>query len=191
MNAGKQTAWSFVLLIALACSCWYFASTPNTNRLDAKTLATTIDTTIQNLKVRQYDLKGNLINTLETPLLRHIPFNDTHYLKMPHIVARQTMDAPWEIDSESATALHGGEKIIFSQNVTIHQVNHGEHQPDSVLKTEELVYFPKEKRATTEKEVVYEQAGSKILSVGMNAYLSEKRVQLLKNARGFYDPMHG
>ncbi|WP_196211486.1 LPS export ABC transporter periplasmic protein LptC, partial [Legionella pneumophila] len=37
----------------------------------------------------------------------------------------------------------------------------------------------------------FEQPGNIIQSTGMNAYLDEKRVELLHKARGSYDPAKG
>ncbi|WP_133128217.1 LPS export ABC transporter periplasmic protein LptC [Legionella nagasakiensis] len=190
MNASKQAAWLFIALISLACSGWYFASTPATQKLDDKTLSTTVDTTIHQLTVYQYDAHGKLVNYLQTPLLRHIPQDNKHWLKTPHIIITQAKEPPWEIRSKQAISLHGGEKITFSKSVVIHQPKDG-HTPESTLKTEEMIYFPKEKLAMTEKEVTYEQPGNIVQSTGMKAYLAEKRVQLLNRARGIYDPKHG
>ncbi|AHE67465.1 LPS export ABC transporter periplasmic protein LptC [Legionella oakridgensis] len=191
MNAGKQAVWLFIALIALACSGWYFASTPAVAiKLDAQTLSTTVDTTISQLTVRQYDAHGELANYLQTPLLRHIPKDNTHWLKTPHIMITQAKESPWEIRSKQAISLYGGQKITFNKNVIIHQSQHGQ-TPESTLTTEEMIYFPKDKLAITDKEVTYQQPGNIVQSTGMKAYLAEKRVQLLNQARGTYDPQHG
>ena len=47
----------------------------------------------------------------------------------------------------------------------------GEKTQESTLKTEEVTYFPKEKKATTILFVTFEQPGNIVQSKGMNAYL--------------------
>ena len=190
MNAGKQAGWLFVVLISLACMGWYFASSTPVVKLDDQTLATTTDTVITNLSVHQYDVDGKLINFLQTPLISHVPLNNTHWLKEPHIIVNQK-DAPaWDIRSHEATSVQGFGQITFSNDVVIQQKN-DDQTVGSTIKTEEITYFPKDKLATTEAEVTYEQPGNIVHSKGMKAYLAEKRVQLLSSARGSYVPKQG
>ncbi len=191
MNAAKQAAWLFGILIVLACSGWYFASSPNIPyKLDDKTLSTTVDTRIYDLTVRQFDEQGQLANRLETPLLEHIPENNTHFLQKPRIVIAQANQLPWNIQSERAVAAKGGEEITFIKHVIIHQ-NKDLHGQESTMRTEKIIYYPKAKKATTSLLVTFEQPGTLVKAIGMNAFLAEKRVELLKKARGSYAPSHG
>ncbi len=190
MNAGRQAAWLFVALMALACSSWYFASTTPVAKLDDRTLSSTADAIITDLTVKKFDAKGQLANYLKTPLMHHIPFNNTHLLTTPLIIIAQQNQPAWEISAQQATSLHGGEEITFVNDVVIHQGKDA-HTQESTLKTQVITYFAKDKVAKTEADVTYEQPGNIIQSTGMNAYLAEKRVQLLHQARGTYVPTHG
>lgn len=191
MNAAKQAVWLFSILLLLACSGWYFASTSTTTyKLDDKTLSVTTDTIIKELHVRQFNEQGQLANRLETPLLEHVPLNDTHLLDHPRIMITQENQSPWKIQSEQAVAVNGGEEITFIKNVLVHQ-NKGENNQESTLRTEKITYYPKTKKATTSLAVVFEQPGTVVKATGMNVYLDEKRVELLSRARGSYVPSHG
>lgn len=188
MNAAKQAAWLSIALIILAFSGWYFAGSGPVAKLDAKTLSTTPDAIVTNLTVRQFNTKGSLANYLQTPLMHHIPQDNTHTLQSPHILVTQPEEQQiWDIRSHYATAVNGGAQITFTKQVVIHQQN--AQNPESIFKTEELVYFPRDKLAITDKEVTFEQPGNLIQSKGMKAWLVEKRVQL-SNARGTYDPKY-
>ncbi len=190
MNASKQAAWFFLALIGLACSGWYFASETPVIRLDTKTLSTTTDAIISHLTVRQYNTDGQLTNYIKTPLMHHIPLNNTHWFKEPHIIIAQQDQPAWEIHSKQATSFRGGEEITFKKDVLIHQGKDDRTQ-ESTLKTEEITYFPKRKFASTTAKVTFEQPGNIVHSTGMNAYFAEKRVQLLGQAQGTYEPKHG
>ena len=190
MNAVKQAVFLFLSLIALASSGWYFAVSPNKFKLDAETLIKTSDTVINDLSVQQYSPEGELINSLQTPLLRHIPKNNTHWIKTPHIVIKQSNQPAWEINAEHAIALYGGEKITFYQSVRIHQ-SKSEHNKESTFTTERITYFPKTKLALTSKDILFEQPGSRVQSKGMRANLEKKHIQLLSQTRGVYDPKQG
>jgi len=189
MTAIKQIGWLVVAAVSIACSVWYFvlSSNPIKITLDRHTLTTTIDTLVTDLAVRQFNAEGQLTHFLQTPLMQHIPENNTHLLTTPHILVKEDKQPPWEIHANHATALHGGQQITFSQHVIVHQ-HHDKQSEETILKTEEITYFPKEKLATTLKEVTLTQAHNQMQSTGMKAYLAENRVQLLSNTRGHYEP---
>lgn len=190
MNAAKQAGWLVMILITLACSGWYFASSSShTFKLDDKTLSSTPDTIISQLTVKQFDENGRISNYLQTPSMQHVPLNNTHQLVTPHIIVTQKNQTPWEIDALEATALYGGKEITFNKQVVIHQ-KQTEHTQETTLKTEQITYFPKKQLATTPKEVTFTQAGNVVQSTGMKAYLAESHVQLLNNARGTYAATH-
>ena len=69
----------------------------------------------------------------------------------------------------------------------IHQKENA-HTSESTISTEELTYFPKDKLATSALKVTYKQQNNQVEAVGMRAYLNDKRVQLLSQARGTYAP---
>lgn len=190
MNAARQAAWLFITLLALAISGWYFASSSVIFKMDVQALSTTPDTEISQLTVQQFDVNGQMSHYLQTPLLRHIALNNTHQLTTPHIIIAQPNQPNWEIHAQNATALHGGEQITFNENVIIHQKQDA-HRQASTFTTEELVYFPKDKLATSTKEITFAQAQNVVRSTGMKAYLADNHIQLLSNARGTYAPNHG
>lgn len=188
MNATKQALWLFIFLISLASSAWYYASfSIKLPKLDASTLSITPDATIKQLKIKQFGDNGQLVNSLETPYMQHIPAENTHKLKTPQIQITQDNQPAWKINAEEATSLHGGETIIFRNHVIVHQHDQKTNQMTQ-LRTEELIYYPKQKKATTKRDVIFEQPGIQVQSTGMIAYLEEKRVKLLSNARGTYAP---
>lgn len=190
MNAAKQALWLFFTLIILAISAWYYSNMETATKLDNETLSSTIDATITQLTVRQFNSEGLLTNLLITPLMQHIPKEDIHLLQTPHITIAQVDQPSWDIRSLKAKSFNGGQRIIFSKEVIVHQ-NQGDKTQESTLKTEEVTYYPKEKKATTDLFVTFEQPGNIIQSTGMNAYLDEKRVELLHQARGSYVPAKG
>lgn len=187
MNMAKQTIWVLVAALLLIGSSWYYKQLKPLIRLDNETLSTTIDSTVTKLTVRQFNENGELANLLTTPLMEHIPKDNIHLLQTPHIVIKEKDQPEWEINSRTAKSYQGGERITFINKVVVHQ-NPDKKTQESTLKTEEVTYFPKEKRATTDLFVTFEQPGNIIESTGMNAYLEEKRVELLHGAKGSYAP---
>lgn len=189
-NIKRQINWLLVAIIVIAGSAWYFHQPQKVQKLDSETLSSTVDATVVQLTVRQFDAEGTLVNVLKTPLLQHIPKDDVNLLQTPRIHIAQENQPAWEIQSQQAKSVAGGESITFMQQVIVHQGASDKTQ-ESTLKTEEVVYYPKLKKATTNLLVTYEQPGNFVQSLGMNAYLDEKRVELLHQARGRYDPAKG
>lgn len=190
MNTAKQSLLIVITLILLVCSGWHFLTIKVGIKLDNETLSTTPDSLVYNLSVKQFNKDGQLTNVLTTPFMEHIPKGDVNLLQNPHIVIAQADQPAWDISSRKATAYDGGERITFMEQVVVHQAQ-GDKTQESTLKTEEVTYFPKEKKASTHLFVSYERPGNLIQSKGMNAFLDEKRIELLHQARGSYDPAKG
>jgi lipopolysaccharide export system protein LptC len=190
MNAMRQALWLMLALLLLAGSGWYYASKPPVIKLDKKNLSTSVDTVVTNVTVRQFNIKGQLTHYLQTPLIHHIALNNTHELTTPHIMVTHDDQKPWVINAKKAVALYGGKQITLINEVVIHQSNH-ETAEETTFKTQELTYFPNQKRATTTKDITFSQPGAVVKSTGMNAYLAENRVQLLSHASGIYAANHG
>ncbi len=190
MNAAKQAAWLFCVLIALAGSGLYYASSTAISRLDEQTLSKSADRVITNLIFKRFDDMGRLISHLQSPEVQHIPASDTHFFTSPHLTLTQTDQPAWEINAKHGQVIKNGEQIIFTHEVIIHQ-NKSEHNQESTLRSEEITYFPKEKLATSQSAVSFEQPGRTVRSAGMKAYLADKRVQLLSQAHATFEPNHG
>ncbi len=188
MNATKQAAWLFCSLVALAFSSMYFASSKPVKRLDDSTLSKTADILVSNLIIRRFDIAGNLINFIETPMMQHIPENNIHLLTSPKLTLAETNQPAWEISAKMAKGLNGGEQITFIQDVIIHQ-GKSKNGEESTIKTEILDYFPKTKIASTEAPVSFAQAGSIVHSHGMKANLEEKKVHL-SQVKANFEPKH-
>lgn len=190
MNTAKQTIGLLLTLLILSIAGWYYTHLETGIKLDKETLSTTVDATVTGLTVRQFDQNGFLANLFITPLMHHVPKKNIYLFKTPHITIAQKDQPSWEISSKKAKSFHGGQKIVFSRNVVVHQ-NQGDKTQESTLKTEKVIYYPKEKKASTNLLVTFEQPGNKVQSTGMNAYLDEKRVELLHKAKGIYVPAKG
>lgn len=191
MNAARQALTLALLMLALACAGWYFASSAPKFKLDAKALSVLPDMIIYGLEVKQFNDKGVLVNELHTPMLTHVQAQDKHILKDPEIrIVQQEGKPAWKIESQEAVALHNGEEITFYRQVRVEQPK-GENSPGSLLTTEQIVYYPKTNQAMTDLPVMFAQPGTVVHSTGMRADLAKQQVQLLHQARGSYVPNQG
>ncbi|PJD96879.1 MAG: LPS export ABC transporter periplasmic protein LptC [Legionella sp.] len=187
MILNKHTLAVVLTVLVLMGSSFYYTQFKPVIQLDNETLSTTIDTSILQLSVKKFNELGELSSLMTTPRMEHIPKNNVHLLQTPHVVIKEKNQPDWEIKSRQATSINGGHTITFSQKVVMRQRMANGTQ-ESKLKTEEITYYPKQKKATTNLFVTFEQPGNTIQSTGMNAYLDEKRVELLHGAQGSYAP---
>lgn len=141
------------------------------------------DQKITGLQVSFYNEQGQLTHQLQTPAMTHIPHEDTHRFKHPHIIISEPNQPVWEIHARQATALHQ-QQIIFKQNVRIQHHAFNQH-PAGIIKTNSLSYFPRIKKAMTEEEITWIQAGNTIQSQGMTAYLDRQQIDL-NQAKAIY-----
>ena len=187
---SKQVIGILFTVAVVIYSGWYHSHPKIKNQLDDATLSSTVESTVTQLSVHQFNTEGELATVLTTPLMEHIPKGDMNVFQKPHIIIAQKDQPSWEIRSLKGQSFDQGQRIVFIKQVVVHQ-NPGKKTLESTLKTEEVTYYPKEKKAQTDLLVTFEQPGNFIQSTGMNAYLDEKRVELLHQARGSYVPAKG
>ena len=192
MNKSRLLNWACILITGFVCSFWYYMSNSSANRLaiDKEKLKNSVDITVTDISFKGFNQKGELANYLETPLVEHVPKNNTHLLTKPHIIVKEEDEAPWDINAKYAKAVKGGHKITFSKDVTIAQkkdIKNG----NILLRTEEITYFPNKKYAITKKDVKLQQDESIVEATGLKAFLAENRIQFLSKARGHYEQKNG
>lgn len=192
MNKIKIINWLCVIVTICLCFFWYHMSNTNNDNLviDKESLKNSIDMTINNINIKEFNANGKLTNFIESKEVNHIPQHDTHILTNPHIIVKEGEQLPWDINAKSATATHGGQKVTFSKDVKIIQ-----KQPSNIgniqLYTDKITYFPNKKYAITKNDVKLQQNNSIVEATGLKAYLTESRIQFLKNARGRYEQNNG
>ncbi|MCD6045408.1 MAG: lptC [Gammaproteobacteria bacterium] len=187
MILTKKYYFLNVLLLLLAIVSflgWYqFKTNPST----AKTAAS-IDAFAIGIQGVQFDELGQKQGEMDSPKLLHFARDDSSVLTTPLITLySKDNKAPWSISSQTGKTFNGTEKVDLIDNVVIHQ-SPGAQNQDTTITTSLLHIFPNQQLANTDKPVTLVQSGVKITSVGMNAYLDQKHVTLLSQARGFYDP---
>ncbi len=187
MIATKKYYFINALLLLLAIVSflgWYnYTGNPGNAKTTAKIDAFAID-----IDGMQFDVLGQKQGELKSPKLLHFANDDSSLLTTPRLTLySKDNKAPWSITSQTGKTFNGTEKVDLIDNVVIHQPTSAQNQ-DTTISTSLLHIFPKQQLANTDKSVTLVQSGVKITSIGMNAYLDQKHVTLLSQARGFYDP---
>ncbi len=184
----RHVATLLVLFIAFAYSAWLIKVTsPKTQ--EERYSDKIPDYYLTDVVALEFNEQGQLLHQLLSPKVIHIPSDDTVLLKAPHITVYSTdvpPQAPWQI-----TALHGktieNNKYAWLWNqVVLHQPSSAQNKEMTIL-TSRMRVVPSENIADTHAPVTVIQPGLEVHSIGMRAFLKEKRVDLLSRAQGVYD----
>lgn len=182
MNAAKQACWLVCLLIALGGGGWYFVSSSPIPQLDNATLAKLPDMVATELTLHRFDSDGKLLHALETPKMYHIPATDTHFFDAPKAWVNQAQQPPLTMQATHGKIPKEGKEVIFYGEVTGKQ-RHPTLNQMRTFKTEELVYFLKQKHVFSPREVFLVDPDYTLSSNGMKIDLEEKQLQCLKEFR--------
>lgn len=185
MSSGKQYIYGFIVLLGLGFMGWYYAQPQATVKLSHQQLANLPDATFIHLKVTQFNDAGQIASLLTIPQLVHYPANNTSIMQSPIITLYRPQQPPWVITARHGKSEQGSTQITLWEDVVLHQAS-GVNTKESTISTSKIVYFPKQQFATTDQNITLQQPGVIVHSQGMNAYLSQQRVQLLHQARGQY-----
>lgn len=145
-----------------------------------------IDYSITQLSVKDYSPEGVCIHALHTPLIQHLTKKNGHVLQKPHITLSETNQSYWDIHAQKGYTFKN-DVFTLIHNVKIEQPA-SIHKPATLLTTEKISYYSKEKQAKTTDAVTIQQAENKVHAIGMNADLAENKIELLSQVRGRYEP---
>lgn len=112
--------------------------------------------------------------------------NDYFLFTKPIFTFYENQPTPWQVSSESARGVAGGNLMTLSNNVVIQQdsVEHGL----ITAKTEELLINTKAQTAETDKPVNMRNNRMTIDAIGMQANLQDNNVLMKSNVKVFYAP---
>ncbi|NNM59899.1 MAG: LPS export ABC transporter periplasmic protein LptC [Legionellales bacterium] len=140
-----------------------------------------------NVTATETSIKGVLKDKFITPKAVHYATNDTTFYDNPHIISYpDDGKSPWDITALHGKSINGTDKLILSDNVKIYEPA-GPQNNDTWITTSWLVVYPKQNYAETDKPVTFIEPDLTVNSIGMRVYFKEKRIELLKQARGVYD----
>ena len=187
MNTYRQVSIKFSLLATIALGLWLLYGTSQQHLQVQKTQAINPDSFAEQIHVTQFNDDGSLREQLFSPKVIHYLADDLTNITTPNIIYYVPNKPVWTINSEYGQSRNAYHTIELWDHVTLHQAA-SKDKKETALFTHHLNYFPKQDRAYTQAQVTLEQPGVHITAKGMQAFLTEQRIQLLSQARGRYDP---
>jgi len=138
-----------------------------------------------NAKRTQFREDGRLHSELTSPRVEHLLGSEVSLLETPNLLLHQDSAQPWRIQSETAEVSPDGKRVELKGNVRIHL--HDEHERDVLVTSSRMTLLPEEQYASTGAAVRIATAQGVSSGIGMQAWLKERRLNLLKTARGQYE----
>ncbi|SRR5690606_33161116 len=149
---------------------------------------------MEHIETLEFDTQGQLRYRLNTPSGRYFQQNpdaagkeDYSLVDQPQMVfypANST--APWQIRAELGYLRADGQHLRLDRGVEAEQQS--PKQGLIQIETESLSIHPGKQYAETDKAVKMRAQLGQLETLGMRAYLSEDRIELLSNVRGTYAP---
>lgn len=186
--SARSLATTVVLLLAFIYSGWLIKLTSTSNN-EAQYSDHIPDFYLTDVVSAEFDAKGQVLHKLISPKVIHIPFQDTLLLRTPAITIYSEDNppqAPWQINALHGKTINKNQRAWLWGNVVLHQSASDQNKMITIL-TSRLMVIPSINIAQTHAPVTVIQPGLTVHSVGMRAYLKEKRVDLLSRAQGEYD----
>lgn len=182
----RQWVHIFLSLFAVSIFCWqnmHQSELPEVHLIPKKGP----DQQFHNLLVKEFDASGQLVHTLVSPYVMHLPETNQYHVSTPNIHLQNVNQSTWDITAKTATVEQNAHYLILKDDVLMQSAATSTH-PASIIKTEFIQYSPKKKWVTTPQKIIWQQAQNQIESIGMNGFLEEGRIELLSHAKAIYDP---
>lgn len=130
---------------------------------------------------REFDDAGRIKFRLLSAEVKHNPFDDGAELKAPHVEMFEEGEREWTIDSQLGKISADGSTINLEQRVVV-----SSEDQLTILRTPQLLIYPNDELAKTDKPVTLQNPYGFTRAVGLTADMRQQRVDLLDQVRGQY-----
>lgn len=188
-----RPVWIFISLLVVAMAAFWDKS-PSDLLGEASKTSNFPQAYMTDIELREYDLEGKLRNILVTRNAEYYQTDpsapgpsDYTLLEHPNVVfSSATGNAPWLLTAHQGRIDQNGKRVTLITDV--HASQQSAEQGLIELLTSELQIKTAEQYAETDKAVKMRAQQGHLDTIGMKAFLSEDRIELLSQVRGTYEP---
>ncbi len=153
----------------------------NTARANVSSVITAAD-------FRQYHPSGKLAAHIQSQRATHYTDSNSIEFERPFIKLYPAQASGWtDLESQSGLWWLDQQILTLTGNIVLTQQD-DQSEPVTVMKTERLSYRQIENFISTDQAVTITRGQAQIRAVGLNADLEKKRMTLLSDVRGRYEP---
>lgn len=129
----------------------------------------------------EFNREGQVEFVLTSSEIRHNPMDDSAQLRAPQVELFDAGNREWTIRAHLGSISADGSEIDLQQRVIVNSEDEA-----TILTTPQLLIFPNQKLAKTDKPVTLRNPYGFTRSIGMVADMNRQRVDLLQEVRGQY-----
>jgi lipopolysaccharide export system protein LptC len=175
------------LLLAALLSGWWFYGADSPESQIPDTAVDDFDYFLSDFELAEMDQRGELKHTLIAENLYHYPDREQSTLAQPRMMFYEESRMAWKISAEQGIIQDEDRQVFLSGDVRINYMSQRPEQ-DFEIFTERLNVWQEEQRAETGDPVRIEQLSGTTSSTGMKAEFDVRRLDLLSEVRGHYEP---
>lgn len=176
------------ILVCVAVSTWWWSRSvegPDEERVER--LLREPDYYLTDFVLTEMDESGQPAHTLVADNLYHYPGNETATLAQPRFALYENNNKVWDVSAAEGLVSERDRMIHLTGEVVVRHLG-DDGGPDLAIHTDELYVWPDEERAETQRPVRIEHDSGVTKAIGMRADLALKRLRLLDQVRGRYEP---
>ena len=185
-RSNKRMLLLFVMALAAFLS-WWLSSTGPSFVPHVEKQRHDPDYYLVNFELTTMGDNGIPKHRLSAANMYHYPDDDTARLESPHLVIYHNDVDSWDIRAEHGLVTEGGKSVMLQGDVFIQQVNTGSDNGVEIM-TRDVLIKPEEEFASTEQAITVKDRYGVTEAVGMQADLKERRLSLMSEVRGSYEP---
>ncbi|WP_204352657.1 LPS export ABC transporter periplasmic protein LptC [Salinicola halophilus] len=135
---------------------------------------------LEDASLTRFDADGRPYQRLETPRMVHTPADDVIRAETPHGYLIDSDERQWQITSESARLLRGGEALTLEGDARL-------VQPDQAwqLATQTLHYDNQDAHAWSDTPSVLSQHDQRMSGERFDAWIDDNRMRLTNDVKGY------
>ncbi|KAA0874059.1 LPS export ABC transporter periplasmic protein LptC [Nitrincola tapanii] len=185
MVRGLKLRWLLPLFfVSLPLIYWGLFGTPGQTRLSDANDPERIDFFMVNAQMQQFNTMGELARELDSPLVVHKPGQDVLHLTEPLLRLPQPEGEPTRVRADHGIMQDDESEIELAGHVEV--IDNSPTGLETRLTTSVLRLLPPENYAETDAPVTVTRGQSRTDAIGMQAWLDQRRVDLLSEVRGSY-----
>jgi len=187
---NKWGGWLLLLSLALGTTWWVYQME---EKFSAPTTQIPIlpDYTLKKFTSIQMDEQGKLKNQLTAETMIHYPSKNTE-LTSPYLIFYQNTQPLWQVWAEQGEISPDGDQVwLLGQTTLLRQMPNKEtltKPPLKIISRDVWIQLTPQYAQTAAHSLII-NGENQIQGIGMRAFMSIERVELLSQVRGYYVPL--
>ncbi|WP_111638982.1 LPS export ABC transporter periplasmic protein LptC [Marinomonas shanghaiensis] len=180
---AKNLFLSGATLILFALTFWY-GTIPTRNLVETDSLSSSPDYFITDVKVREFDSSGQLIETLDAEQTLHYIAKSRTLLEKPSI-ERQSTSGSWSAKAEKGVIEDGSSDILLTENARA--TKKYLQSEDIQLSADNVHYLDKDQSLTSYGNATLISPQGNTTASEITTYINSEEVVMTGSVRGQYE----